>query len=85
MKRYYDNRRDASKGDTWDKQADLKNLFDILMTTRGFGRIQASAGTFWISWKRGIQTTHDEKNYWKCKILSRKQKDGTWKAEKGAS
>jgi len=77
IKRYFDNRNVMRfHGQPWDKKADLDNLMAILMKTKGFGNLQAVAGTFWISWKNGIQTTHSEKNYWTCKVLSRRNKKG---------
>jgi hypothetical protein len=75
MKQYYENRKmqDQKK---WDKQADLQNIIDALPKNCTY--FQACAGTFWITWKRPrIQTQHNEQNYWRCKLLSRKQ-NGEW-------
>lgn len=69
MKQYYSNRK---QGKGWDKQADLKNIVDTL--PKNCTDFQACAGTFWITWKRPrIQTQHNEQNYWRCKLLCRKQ------------
>ena len=77
FKRYYDNRRDQGATGVWNKEADLDNIFDSLPKNCIY--YQACAGTFWLTWKRpAVQTTHDEVNYWCCKVLSRRKK-GVWK------
>lgn len=88
MKRYYDNRQAGSNGvatnKKWDKQADLEHIMACL--PKGASNFQAIAGTFWIAWPRlGIQTQHREDDYLECRLLSRKQYDGTWKEVKNSS
>lgn len=69
FRRYYRNRRNQ-KIVEWDKQTDLTLIHNSL--TKNCVRMQASAGTFWLTWKTPrIQTTHSESNYWCCKVLAR--------------
>ena len=77
IKRYYDNRgRQRRTGITWDKMADLKNI--CASRPKNCTRVEACAGTFWLTWKRPrIVTIHDENNYWTCKVYARKVK-GEW-------
>ena len=63
----------------WDKEEATKKILKAFRKHKQAGNFQRCAGTFWLTWTCGIQTTHDEDNYWKGKILSRRQKDGTWK------
>jgi hypothetical protein len=72
MKTYYDHYR-AQNTTPWDKQADLKNIFDAAKAASPRATyIQAMAGTFWITWGHvGIQTTHCENNYWTGKVMAR--------------
>ena len=71
FRRYYANRKvQATK--RWDKRADLENIFSVLKRTRGYRCVQACAGTFWITWKDGVQTSHEQRNYWTPKIIWRK-------------
>jgi hypothetical protein len=75
FRRYYHNWR-HQKTVKWDKQADFENIENLL--PKNCVWLQAIAGTFWLTWRRPrIQTTHDEKNYWCCKILARLRK-GKW-------
>ena len=69
MKTYYANREQQCEK-KWDKQKDLNAIFDA--RPKNCTRIQAVAGTFWLDWQRPrLQTTHDETNYWTCKVLWR--------------
>ena len=81
---YYRNRKDCkNQGKKWDKTADLKRIFEALPKSCVYA--EASAGTFWLTWKRpAIQTTHSEANWWTMKILTRKVK-ATWVPVKSAS
>lgn len=75
FKRYYRNRKNM-KHESWDKEADLKAIFGAL--PKNCVHRQASAGTFWLTWKRPrIQTVHSEHNWWTCKVLTRLKK-GKW-------
>jgi len=45
---------------------------DAIFAARKGNRIRAvtaMAGTFWMYWPDGVQTTHNEKNWWRMKIL----------------
>lgn len=74
FRRYYRNRK-MQREKKWDKGADLRHFRDSLpKSVSGF---EASAGTFFIYWKSGICTIHNECNYWTGKILARKI-NGKW-------
>jgi hypothetical protein len=76
FKRYYRNRnrmRNKEEGFKWNKDADLDNIFNSLPAKCVY--IQASAGTFWLTWKHPkIQTMHKESNWWTMKVLARYDK-----------
>jgi hypothetical protein len=52
----------------WNKLSDLRHIEKCL--PKSVLHVHACAGTFWLTWRSGVQTEHNEKNYWKGKIVS---------------
>jgi len=74
MRRYYKNcARQGVDGYKWDKAADIEHLGDCLEKTGRVNYCEATAGTFMISWKDGVQTIHNRKNYWREVVCARKR------------
>jgi len=66
IRQYYNNRTD--NGFIKPKK---ECLDDIFASRKGnhIKAITAMAGTFWMYWPDGVTTTHNEKNWWRMKIL----------------
>ena len=85
MRRYYVHR--AAQGTRpWDKQGDLDFLFKALQRSKWYRSCHTCAGTFFVVWGQhkdeGVQTRHDEDNYWRGRVISRFV-GGRWVEVKG--
>lgn len=82
FKEYYEKRDLQNKeAIPWDKEESINKILKAFRQHKQAGRFEACAGTFWLTWRCGVQTTHDETNYWCGKIFTRRQKDGKWKSD----
>jgi len=80
LKEYYQKRDlQNNKAIPWDKEESINKILKVFRQHKQAGRFEGCAGTFWLTWKCGVQTTHNEDNYWQGKVFSRRQQDGTWK------
>ena len=75
MKAYYDNRA-AQKERKWDKDADLKRIWDAASEIGGY--CVACVGHFTIDWGDGTRTEHDEDDYLEEKVFIVKDDDGVY-------
>jgi hypothetical protein len=57
MRTYYRN-RNWQRRKPWDKDADLRLIWEALQRN-GANRFEACAGTFWIIWQGGVRTEHN--------------------------
>ena len=71
MAAYYQNRSQCATR-KWDKCGDLKKIWGVLRKN-GAQRFEACAGTFWVTWSKGVTTEHTEGDYW----LARKARNST--------
>ena len=71
FKRYYTNCANQDLV-VWDKAADIEHIKNCLPLKK-ISYMECSAGTFFISWKDGVHTIHDRKNYWQEVVMCRKE------------
>jgi len=73
FRRYYRNRDCQDPEYVWDKSGDIKYIGACLEETGRVTYCEASVGTFLVSWKDGVQTIHDQGNYWREAVFARKK------------
>jgi hypothetical protein len=54
----------------WDKQACLTAIDIACSKQKAITSFMAIAGTFFLTWKDGKTTQHNEKNWWRMKLYT---------------
>lgn len=75
VKRYHRNRK--TLGAKWDKAGDIAFFDETASKLPEVTYWQASTGSFWVTWKNGEQTLHNERQA-EGIVVAKRGEDGEW-------